>query len=196
MDTHFTLDQALRATGELLARRGRSAAIVVVGGTALNLLHVVDRTTRDVDVIAVGILQGEGAPADIRPPDPLPNGLAEVVGTVARDLGLPADWMNTTVGGQWQTGMPPGFASRVSWGRHGALWVGLAGRIDLIYLKLYAAADDTSPASRHFADLLALRPTAEELEAARTWISQTQDASPTMAAILGKVISHVLAANS
>lgn len=77
MDTHFALDEALRATGELLARREGSAAIVVVGGTALNLLHVVDRTTRDVDVIAVGILEGEGAPAGIRPPDPLPNRLAK-----------------------------------------------------------------------------------------------------------------------
>jgi hypothetical protein len=195
MDTHFALDQALRATGDLLARRGQTAAIVVVGGTALNLLHVVERTTRDVDVIATGILQREGPPADIRPPEPLPDALIEAIGTVARDLGLPTDWMNTTVAGQWQTGMPPGFASRVTWNRHAGLWIGLAGRVDLIYLKLYAAADDTSPASRHFADLLALRPTADELEGARAWISQTQDPSPTMAATLERVIAHVLATN-
>jgi hypothetical protein len=67
MDTHFALDQALRAAGDLLARRGQTATIVVVGGTALNLMHVVERTTRDVDVIATGILQREGPPADIRP---------------------------------------------------------------------------------------------------------------------------------
>lgn len=103
--------------------------------------------------------------------------------------------MNTTVAGQWQTGMPPGFASRVTWNRHAALWVGVAGRLDLIYLKLYAAADDTGPTSRHFTDLLALRPTAAELEAARAWITRTQDPSPTMAATLERMAARVLAAN-
>jgi hypothetical protein len=101
--------------------------------------------------------------------------------------------MNTTVAAQWETGLPPGFSSRVSWNRHGGLWVGVAGRLDLIYLKLYAAADDISPASRHVADLLALRPTAAELAAAQAWISQTQDASPSVAAALDRVIAHVLA---
>jgi hypothetical protein len=52
MDTTLPLDQALHAVGQLLARRGQGAAIVVVGGTALNLLQVVARATRDVDVIA------------------------------------------------------------------------------------------------------------------------------------------------
>jgi hypothetical protein len=43
MDITTGLDRALRATGELLARRGQTAAVVVVGGTALNLLRVIDR---------------------------------------------------------------------------------------------------------------------------------------------------------
>jgi len=195
MDTTFSLDQALRATGEILTRRGQTAAIVVVGGTALNLLQVVERTTRDVDVIATGILQPEGPPTDIQPPEPLPKALTDAIATVARDLGLPADWLNTTVAGQWQTGLPPGFASRITWNRHAGLWVGLAGRLDLIYLKLYAAADETGPASRHFADLVALRPTADELAGARAWISQTQDLSPSMATTLERVSAHVLAAD-
>jgi hypothetical protein len=195
MDTPISLDQALRATGELLARRGQTAAIVVVGGTALNLLQVVERTTRDVDVIAAGVLQPDGPPTGIQPPEPLPKALTGAIGTVARDLRLPADWLNTTVAGQWQTGLPPGFASRIVWKRHAGLWVGLAGRLDLIYLKLYAAADETGPATRHFADLVALRPTADELAGARAWICQTQDPSPNMATTLETVSAHVLAAN-
>lgn len=103
--------------------------------------------------------------------------------------------MNTTVAGQWQTGLPPGFASRVDWNRYAGLWVGLTGRLDLIYLKLYAAADDTGPTSRHFTDLLALRPTADELKGARAWVSGTQDPSPTMAVALERIMGHVLAAN-
>ncbi len=195
MDTIPLLDQALRATGELLVRRGQSAAIVVVGGTALNLLRVVERATRDVDVIATGTLPPDGAPTEIQPPDPLPKALTDAVATVAWNLGLPPDWLNTTVAGQWQTGLPLGFASRVVWNRHAGLWVGLAGRLDLIYLKLYAAADDTGPVSRHFADLRALRPTGDELAAARARISDTQDPSPAMATTLERVTAHVLAAN-
>jgi len=172
MDITTPLDQALRATGELLARRGQSAAVVVVGGTALNLLRVVERVTRDVDVIATATLRPEGPPTGIQPPEPLPKALTDAIGTVARDLSLPPDWMNTTVGGQWETGLPPGFSSRV---------------------RLYAAADDISPASRHVADLLALRPTADELAAAQAWISQTQDPSPSVAAALARVIAHVRA---
>jgi hypothetical protein len=89
MDTRTQLDQALRATGELLARRGQTAAVVVVGGTALNLLRVVERVTRDVDVIATATLPPEGPPTGILPPEPLPKALTDVIGTVARDLGLP-----------------------------------------------------------------------------------------------------------
>src|SRR6266496_4472246 len=117
MDTHFSLDRALDATGALLARRGQEAAIVVV-----------DRVSRDVDVIATATVRRDGEPGDIRPPDPLPASLAEVVATVARDLGLPLDWLNTTVGGQWKTGLPAGFAGRISWQRLGGLCVGLEGR--------------------------------------------------------------------
>ncbi len=195
MDTTFRLDQALHAVGEVLARRGQSAAIVVVGGTALNLLRVVERATRDVDVIATATPRSEGPPADLRPPEPLPKALTDAIRTVARDLTLPPDWLNTTVGAQWRTGLPPGFASRIVWHADAGLWVGIAGRLDLIYFKLYAAADDIGPASRHFTDLLALRPTADELAAARTWITDTQDPSPVMAQALEAVTAHVRAAS-
>lgn len=190
MDTQFTLDVALEATGALLARRGEQAAIVVVGGTALNLLGVISRSTRDVDVIAAATPRGGAAPGEIRPPDPLPNALTRAVATVARDLGLPNDWLNTTVASQWVTGLPPGFASRVTWRQYGGLWVGLAGPRDLVFLKLYAAADDVGPTSRHYKDLLALKPTPADLDAARVWIA-TQDPSPAVAEAVAQVIAHV-----
>jgi hypothetical protein len=190
MDTQFPLDRALRATGELLAHRGATAAIVVVGGTALNLLGVVRRVTHDVDVIATGTPQPGGPPHQIQPPDPLPEPLVEAIATVARDLALSRDWMNTTVAGQWKSGLPPGFASRITWQQYGGLWVGLAGRHDLIFLKLYAAADDVGPTSRHFKDLVALEPTPADLEAARAWIV-TQDPSPAVAEAVASVIAHV-----
>lgn len=194
MDTPFSLNRALQATGELLARRGQTAAVVIVGGTALNLLGVIERATRDVDVIAAATPRARGDPRTIRPPDPLPQPLLDVIAIVARDLGLPPDWMNTTVGGQWQSGLPRGFASRIAWRREGGLWIGLAGRLDLIYLKLYAAADDVGPTSRHYKDLVALRPTQDELARARSWIRR-QDPSPDVARAVESVVRHVLAAD-
>jgi hypothetical protein len=191
MDTHpGLLNQALVATGDLLESHKQHVAIVVVGGTALNLLGVINRSTNDVDVIATATTRAEGPPDQVRSPDPLPSALRDAIATVARDLGLPSDWLNTTVASQWQTGLPAGFAERISWRRYGGLWVGLAGRLDLIHLKLYAAADDVGPSSRHFKDLLALRPTDEELGAAERWIA-TQDPTPVVAEAVRQVSTHV-----
>lgn len=68
--------------------------------------------------------------------------------------------------------------------------VGLVGRYDLIFFKLFAAADSTGPTSVHYQDLLALRPSAEELRSAVAWV-ETQDASPEFAAVLHRVVTHV-----
>ncbi len=190
MDTQFTLDAPLRAVGELLDYEGESAAIVVVGGVAVNMLGFVNRTTMDVDVIALGVLEGTDKPTKIRSPDQLPVCLEAAVERVARDFSLPADWLNTVVGKQWETGLPPGLEKRVSWRKLGGLWVGLPDRIDIVFLKLYAAADDVGPASKHFKDLKALIPTATELESAAEWIF-TQDTSPAMKEMVSKVINHV-----
>jgi hypothetical protein len=194
MDTDIPLlNRALQATGDLLERHKQRAAIVVVGGTALNLLGVISRSTNDVDVIATATPRDEGPPEQVRAPDPLPAALRDAIATVTRDLGLPSTWLNTTVASQWQTGLPSGFAERITWRRYGGLWVGLAGRLDLIHFKLYAAADDVGPASRHFKDLVALAATAEELTAAAEWIA-SQDPSAAVADAVRRVIVHVRAA--
>jgi hypothetical protein len=39
--------------GRLLLNQSKSFALVVCGGTALNAMHLVERTTRDVDVVAL-----------------------------------------------------------------------------------------------------------------------------------------------
>ena len=192
MDTHFALREPLRALGEHLSDRGQHAAVVIVGGTALNLLGVVHRPTRDVDVIAVGEPTTAGPPSAIAPPNPLPPFLEDAVARVARDFDLPTDWFNVAVGEQWKTGLPPGFEGRIKWHPFGGLWVGLPGRTDLLFLKLYATADDVGPASRHFTDLVALHPTREELREAAGWITGTQDPSPAMRDVVQKVIQHVI----
>jgi hypothetical protein len=186
------IERALGAVGELLAAEPAEVGIVVVGGTALNLLGIVARTTRDVDVLAVVSSTAQAGSVVLAPPDPLPEPLRQAIVTVARDLGLSASWMNTVVGLQWQTGLPPGLERRLHWRRYGGLTVGLADRYDLIFFKLYAAADSGGPSSVHFQDLLALRPTEGELSAAATWV-QEQDPTPDFSSILEQVIEHVRA---
>lgn len=181
-------ERALHAVGDLLAYEGEEAAIVIIGGSALILLGIVERATVDVDILAIG-RQEEGR-LRIRPPDPLPQPLQRAIERVAEDFGLPPNWLNTTAGLQWQTGLPPGLETRIEWREYAGLSVGLASRYDLIFFKLYAAADDLGPDSVHYQDLLALDPTREELRAAASWIA-SQDVSRAFRDILDEVVTRV-----
>jgi hypothetical protein len=191
MFSEVPVSEAINALGEILASEGESAAIVVVGGTAMIIQGFVERATSDVDVIAIGKDAKGGEKRSIEPPEPLPELLMRAISRVARDFNLPADWMNTTAGLQWETGLPPGFATRIHWRQHGGLWLGLADRHDLIMMKLYAAADSEGPSSVHFQDLLALEPTNDELEAAARW-ARSQDTSSEFAGILGQVVKEAM----
>ena len=184
------IERGLAAVGELLASERVEVGIAVVGGTALNLLGIVQRTTNDVDVLAV--VRGGSDPSGeiLMPPDPLPAPLQRAIARVARDFQLPSDWMNTTVGLQWQTGLPPGLAERLHWTRYGGVRVGLADRHDLTFLKLYAAADSGGPASVHVQDLLALHPSERDLELAGAWVRE-QDPTPAFGGILDEVMAYV-----
>ena len=183
------IEVALRRVGDLLEARGRQYQIVVIGGAAVNLLGFVSRATTDVDILAFARIDAAGRHR-LRPPDePLPTPLVEAARTVGEDLGLAPEWLNTGPAGQWKTGLPPGLEGRVQWRAYGGLQVGVVDRYDLIYFKLYAAADDRGPTSVHFRDLIALHPTAEELDAAGRWVRQ-QDPSPSFAEVLSQVINH------
>lgn len=177
--------RALAAVGERLAHAGEPCAIVVLGGAAINPLGVVDRATRDVDVLARQAPDGK----TIEPPDPLPAALLDAIAAVAHDLGLESNWMNTTVADQWRFGLPPGLEERIEWRAFGGLAVGIVARRDLVFFKLYAAADDTGPASVHVKDLLALRPSDEDLDLAADWVSE-QDPSPEFRSTVAKVVAY------
>lgn len=181
------LEKALTLVGELLEAGSHTARLVVIGGTAVNLRGFVSRTTTDVDVLALAeeTVSGE---LTIRRPAPLPAELLAAAAEVARDLNLDPQWINAGPESQWDTGLPPGLVDRIEWRRYRGLSIGLVGRLDLIFLKLYAAADDRDTDSVHFQDLLALKPTLEELESARDWILTTQD--PSMGQVLSEVIRH------
>jgi hypothetical protein len=106
------IDTALAAVGELLEADGESVDVVVVGGATLNLLGIVRRTTRDVDVIARAYRDGSGE-LRLANAEPFPDPLERAIESVSRDLGLDRDWMNAAVGKQWSQGLPRG--SSTTW---------------------------------------------------------------------------------
>jgi hypothetical protein len=186
------IERALTYVGEVLDAEGKAFAIVILGGAALNLLGLVARTTTDVDILAIGRPGDVSRPRQVsEPPNSLPASLSRAIRLVAEDMGLAPDWMNTGPALQWRTGLPPGLATRIEWRRFGnALDVGIVSRFDLIFFKLFAAADDIGTDGVHYQDLLALAPTSEELMVAATWV-RGQDASPAFAGILQEVLTHV-----
>ena len=174
----------LDALGAHLEAVGETAAIVVVGGAALALRGWVPRSTHDVDVIATA------DPSGALSPPPLPEALVAAVRRVARDFGLPGEWLNCLVARQWNAGLPDSLAADLQWRQYRALRVGLAGRESLLALKLFAAVD-RGPRSVHVQDLLALAPSEAEMVRASAWV-QTQDLAPEWPQLVAEVVNHVL----
>ena len=94
---------------------------------------------------------------------------------MARDFGLPEDWLNTGPADLLDFGLPDGLVERLDRRDYGpALSIHFASRFDQIHLKLYAMADQGP--GRHEADLRALNPTHDELLTAARW-TRTHDPS-------------------
>jgi hypothetical protein len=168
--TPDSTERILRALGEQLALRGERFELVVIGGSALLALGLVERPTRDVDIVA---LRSNGGLEDA---DPLPQGLRVAGDLVARDFSLEPDWLNSGPTKLLDFGFPEGFADRLERRDYGScLVVHFASRLDQIHFKLYAAVDEGGP-GKHEADLKALAPTETELVAAARW-SRSHDPS-------------------
>jgi hypothetical protein len=166
----INIEQALSTLGDVLESRGVACEIVVVGGGALQLLGLIARPTKDLDVVALvrnGKLEGA---------DPFPPDLARARDDVANALGIPADWLNPGPTALPIHGLPEGFDERVTTRTYGSLTLRIAGRVDQIFLKLYAAVDQ-GPRSKHMEDLRKLSPAREELLAATRW-ARGHDPSP------------------
>jgi hypothetical protein len=135
---------------------------IVIGGSALSLLGIVSRETRDFDIIA---------------PE-LPSDIVEAARVFARQqrrmgIDLVDDWLNN---GPMQIGdvLPSGWRVRVklAFGGH-ALVLSTLGRADLLKTKLFALCDRGTDLT----DCIAMAPTAAELAEALAWVS-FQDANP------------------
>lgn len=164
-----TIEALLTALGERLALTQTRVELVVIGGSGLTILGLVERPTRDVDVVA--LLDG----GELRPAKPLPEAVVVARNAVAADFNVDEGWLNSGPGDLLQWGLPEGFVGRLTNRDFGSfLTVQLASRFDQIHFKLYALAD--LGRGRHDEDLRALDPTPDELRAAARW-TITQDPS-------------------
>lgn len=178
------LEMALSALGELLAARGVRYELVLVGGGNLILRGFITRpTTKDLDIL------GERALDVIRPLRPMPEALSDAVTDVGRTFGLADDWLNVGPDSLLDLGLPDGFTERLERRDFGGLVVWLAGRYDMVCFKLYAAVDQ-GPRSRHFQDLVELRPNGDDLLRAARWAS-THDPSPGFRSLLVEALSSL-----
>ena len=180
-----SLNGALRALGDVLGSRGYAYDLVVVGGAALLLRGMISRPTKDGDV--VGERRPDGSIARL---DALPQELARAALDVARAYGLADDWLNLGPASLLDGPLPDGFAARLSPVAFGALRLWIAGREDLVALKLWASADRWPAPGRHLADLQALAPTADELRSAADW-TRLRDPSPGYRTLLAAVLARL-----
>ena len=169
------INDALRLLdGRLKLNRSSRFSIVVCGGAALNALRLIQRTTKDVDIVA--LMDSSNQLVD---PAPLPEELLTAAKEVADTLNLPQNWLNNGPssgdGGLFRLGLPDGFKDRLVKDYQGEkLTVYLVSRLDQIYFKLYAAIDQFG--SYHASDLKQLLPSDEELLGAVRWAT-THDPS-------------------
>ncbi|MBX7258443.1 MAG: hypothetical protein K1Y02_18920 [Candidatus Hydrogenedentes bacterium] len=182
------LDQAFALLeGRLRLRQASPVGLVVCGGASLLATGLIARTTRDVDIIA--LMSEDGTLLD---PDPLPAPLLAAADEVREILGLPEEWLNNrpsrSDGGLFRMGLPTGLDKRLKVKRLGPnLSVGFIDRLDQIHLKLYASVDR---GGYHIADLIALHPSDDELEASARW-SMTHDVSQGFRETLKRLLDEI-----
>ena len=160
--------------GRLKINQSSRFSLVVCGGTALNVMRLIQRTTKDVDIVA--LMDSKNQLVD---PAPLPEELLVAGKEVADTLNLPQDWLNNGPssgdGGLFRLGLPDGFKERLVKNYQGEkLTVYFTSRLDQIHFKLYAAIDQLG--SYHASDLKQLSPSDEELLQAVRW-AKTHDPS-------------------
>jgi len=165
----------LTALGEQLeSLLDKPIELLVCGGSALNVLGLVRRATKDVDVLAY-IERSEKGEIFLVKADSLTPELVTASKKVARDFNLPDDWLNTGPASAVDLGLPNSFMERVTTRVFGnKLAIHFLGHYDQIHFKLYAAVDQGP--GKHLDDLLALKPASQEIEQAARW-TMTHDVS-------------------
>ncbi len=162
------IEESLRYLAERLELIGAPpTTLFVCGGSALVALRLVSRATHDIDVIAL-VKTTQAGQTVLEKAAPLPPYLVEATERVARDLGLPTNWLNAGPADLSDI-VPVGCLERSEKQEFGSrLRVRFMGRYDQIHVKLTAAVD-RGGARPHLQDLKALHPTQAEILKAARW---------------------------
>ncbi|HEB34623.1 MAG TPA: hypothetical protein ENI18_02085, partial [Candidatus Aminicenantes bacterium] len=107
------IEKILSALGEQLDEvNAVIPELVVCGGSALNVLGLVRRTTKDVDIVAFTERDAEGK-IFLKRAEPFPPELIEASKKVERDFDLPEKWLNPGPTSAVDSGLPDGLMDRV-----------------------------------------------------------------------------------
>jgi len=183
------VETILSALGEHLEEIAREPLeLVACGGSALQVLDLIRRATKDADIVAYVRRDEKGDPTFMKA-DPLSPELLLAARKVARDFNLPDDWLNPGPTSALDFGLPEGLLERVVTRQFGTkLIVHFLGRYDQICFKVYAATDQGP--GKHLDDLLLLKPTADEIEQAARW-SMSHDSSEGYRQSLRDLLEHI-----
>ncbi len=168
------IHKLLQALGEKMDfHQTCPVGLVVCGGAAMNVIGVLRRPTKDIDVVALG--QERENSIELKEAD-LPKEIRECAWEIADDFGLTKGWLNTGPRELFKKGLPEGIEKRLKEEQFGSrLCLYWLGREDLICLKLYAAASRSGRQQQHIQDLDMLRPNGSELEKALDWTLKQDD---------------------
>jgi hypothetical protein len=183
----------LRELNDALAIEGAEPVDwIVCGGTALSMLGLVQRPTRDIDVIS----SWNSATLEILPTERFPRSVERAIVRVAeahpelRSSGIA--WVNLGARGLLDFGLPPGCAGRLTARAIGThLTLRLPDRRDLIAFKLFAAADAQGRQSVHKSDLRVISPSEEELRFAIDWVITIPDPNHQLRAELREFLEEL-----
>jgi len=107
------VEVVLSALGEQLKEISKEPfELLVCGGSALNVLGLVQRATKDVDVVA-NVKRDRGGDFSFLKADPLAPELRIAAEKVARDFNLPDNWLNPGPTSALDFGLPEGLMQRV-----------------------------------------------------------------------------------
>ncbi len=162
------IEKALSLLGANMALAyAEDLRVLCCGGSALCMLEILTRSTKDVDALA--FISDEKGLTRI-------DGFSEEVETAivktARALGLAEDWFNAEASILLERGLPPGILERSA--RHvrhygPCLTIHFVARSDQVALKLFAAMDPAK-GRRHGEDLATMEVSADEMAHAIDWL--------------------------
>ena len=158
-------EKYLEALGAILeSESAESLDIMVCGGMALILQGLIDRRTRDIDSMALVVME-DGAYVLKKPLVRKP--VKDAIGRVATVYGITRHWLSFQARTLLDDGLPEGIIERAKVRQYGEkLTVRLISRYDQVHLKLKAAISREGPDA---GDITEMGATEKEITAAAEW---------------------------